>query len=369
MEIETRYIRNLRGSYMIMPRIGHEQPWEQEMLSCHQPDHLLVPDEIGENGESALWYDISGKQALDVILEVKEMDYELFVNLCTALITMAEQLEELLLVPDVLLLRPDCIFLDNRDDTVWFCYYPGNPMELKEAFHELIQMLLRKLDHRDKRAAEAVYLLYEETGKEGYSFENAMKIICAQDFPVEENTLPEWEEGIEEMPVLSGHEQTGVSAKEKWNQDFFLRFKEWFRGKIQRKKSHILSREKNEFLVFEPENESGEHTAHPTVLLSELPRKPQGILKYEGTGNGRDLQIEGDSYIIGSDAACDGRIADRTVSRCHARVTKVEDIYFIEDLNSSNGTYVGGELLNCRVKMSLQPGEMVMFAGEKFRFI
>ena len=67
--------------------------------------------------------------------------------------------------------------------------------------------------------------------------------------------------------------------------------------------------------------------------------------------------------------ACEGRRADRTVSRCHARVTKVDDIYFIEDLNSSNGTYVGGELLNCRVKMSLQPGEVVMFAGEKFRFI
>ena len=50
-------------------------------------------------------------------------------------------------------------------------------------------------------------------------------------------------------------------------------------------------------------------------------------------------------------------------------MTKVDDIYFIEDLNSSNGTYVGGELLNCRVKMSLQPGEVVMFAGEKFRFI
>ncbi len=368
--METRYIRNLKGSYIITPRIGQEQPWEKEMLSYHQLEHLLVPEEISENGEAALWYDISGKQALDVILEVKEIDYDLFANLCTALITMAEQLEELLLVPDVLLLRPDCIFLDNRDDTIWFCYYPGNPMELKDAFHELIQTLLRKLDHRDKRAAEAVYLLYEETGKEGYSFENVMKILCAQDFLVEENVSPEWEESMEEeVQPLSENEKPIVAGKGKWNRDFFLQLKEWILGKLQRKKSRIPSREKNELLVFEPENESEEHTAHPTVLLSELTKKPQGILKYEGTGNGRDLQIEGDSYIIGSDDACDGRIADRTVSRCHARVTKVDDIYFIEDLNSSNGTYVGGELLNCRVKMSLQPGEVVMFAGEKFRFI
>ena len=95
-------------------------------------------------------------------------------------------------------------------------------MELKDAFHELIQTLLRKLDHRDKRAAEAVYLLYEETGKEGYSFENVMKILCAQDFLVEENVSPEWEESMEEeVQPLSENEKPIVAGKGKWNRDFF----------------------------------------------------------------------------------------------------------------------------------------------------
>ena len=51
------------------------------------------------------------------------------------------------------------------------------------------------------------------------------------------------------------------------------------------------------------------------------------------------------------------------------RSAKGELSFFIEDLNSSNGTRVGGELLNYKTGMSLQKNEVVMFADEKFRFI
>lgn len=35
---------------------------------------------------------------------------------------------------------------------------------------------------------------------------------------------------------------------------------------------------------------------------------------------------------------CDGVIPSGTVSRHHARITRKGEVYFIEDLNSSNGT-------------------------------
>ena len=73
--------------------------------------------------------------------------------------------------------------------------------------------------------------------------------------------------------------------------------------------------------------------------------------------------------MIGSEPGCDGYIPSTTVSRKHARITQKDGIYFIEDLNSSNGTNVGGELLNYKTKMSLQKNEVVVFADEKFRFI
>ena len=120
--------------------------------------------------------------------------------------------------------------------------------------------------------------------------------------------------------------------------------------------------------VFEPEEE--EHkSANPTVLLAGISQKPEGILRYEGTGGYSDLVIEKDNYVIGSAAECDGRIPSATVSRRHAKISKKGAVFFIEDLNSSNGTRVGGELLNYKTGMSLQKNEVVMFADEKFRFI
>lgn len=121
-------------------------------------------------------------------------------------------------------------------------------------------------------------------------------------------------------------------------------------------------------MVFEPEEE--EHkSANPTVLLAGISQKPEGILCYEGTGGYSDLVIEKDNYVIGSAAECDGRIPSATVSRRHAKISKKGAVFFIEDLNSSNGTRVGGELLNYKTGMSLQKNEVVMFADEKFRFI
>ena len=128
------------------------------------------------------------------------------------------------------------------------------------------------------------------------------------------------------------------------------------------------AQKEQEPFVFEPEEE--EHkSANPTVLLAGISQKPEGILRYEGTGGYSDLVIEKDNYVIGSAAECDGRIPSATVSRRHAKISKKGAVFFIEDLNSSNGTRVGGELLNYKTGMSLQKNEVVMFADEKFRFI
>ena len=147
----------------------------------------------------------------------------------------------------------------------------------------------------------------------------------------------------------------------------------WLTGLLFRRTHTNVSsydREFDEAFVFEPEEEDIPQNTRPTVLLASISQKPQGILRYEGKESlCGDLQITGTSYVIGSERSCDGCIPSTTVSRRHARITVKEDIYFIEDLNSSNGTYVGGELLGYKNKVSLQKNEIVIFADEKFRFI
>ena len=135
----------------------------------------------------------------------------------------------------------------------------------------------------------------------------------------------------------------------------------------ERKKDRNREKE-NQTIVFEPEEEEIKR-GRPTVLLSERVEQIRGILKYEGEHHLPDLKLDTFPYIVGSAAECNGCVESDTVSRMHARFTKVEDIYFVEDLNSANGTKIGGRELDYKGKASLQKNEIIEFADEKFRFI
>ncbi|MEM6979105.1 MAG: FHA domain-containing protein [Planctomycetota bacterium] len=57
------------------------------------------------------------------------------------------------------------------------------------------------------------------------------------------------------------------------------------------------------------------------------------------------------SWIIGSGDDADLRIDDPTISRQHCRLTRVADEFFIEDLNSTNGVFVGKHRIAKKTKL------------------
>lgn len=388
MSMEIEYLRNLNSSYMVIGQLAKGEIWEQQML-CNNPlSGVIAPEYMSENGKDQLWYNITGKQALDVILEGKELDGALLRQLCETICLAAQQLETLMLETSDLLLLPECIFIDNQTGNISLCYFKGKNETLLDAFHGLLEFVLAKLDHRDKWAVEVAYKLYEQTKNgEGcmVDIKKALQFSCERE---ETLTTISYEKEIVQKEILQEKEVShhGILKNCLKTNRFARRWlpkNEWLKNLLEKKafsKDHkeLFFPKKGtavEPFVFEPEEEVEQKTTHPTVLLSELritkeeKNKEQGIFRYEGEQGRGDLVVGKTPYIIGSDSACDGVIESAAVSRRHAKITQKEDVYFIEDLNSSNGTFVGGELLNCRVKMSLQQNETVVFADEKFRFI
>lgn len=62
------------------------------------------------------------------------------------------------------------------------------------------------------------------------------------------------------------------------------------------------------------------------------------------------------SWVVGRSRSCDVRLVDDAVSRRHARVTVRGGCWTIEDLGSSNGTWVNGRPLD---RGELRPGDVV----------
>ena len=60
------------------------------------------------------------------------------------------------------------------------------------------------------------------------------------------------------------------------------------------------------------------------------------------------LRLEQGELVVGRDKDSDAVLADEGVSRRHARLTRQGDDFVLEDLDSFNGTHVGGvPVLSC----------------------
>jgi EmrB/QacA subfamily drug resistance transporter len=96
-----------------------------------------------------------------------------------------------------------------------------------------------------------------------------------------------------------------------------------------------------------------------------------------GPGAGTKAAVVASSATIGREPECDLQVLDSEVSRVHAKVTVRDGVAVIDDLHSSNGTYVDGERIIAR--QTLAPGDRIqigeatieltspVFAGETAR--
>lgn len=78
-------------------------------------------------------------------------------------------------------------------------------------------------------------------------------------------------------------------------------------------------------------------------------------------------EIHFNHNIIGRSDECNIQIEGLSISRKHAVIYKNELNYKLEDLNSSNGTYINGQVING--PMTLVNGDKLQFGDKEFIFI
>lgn len=108
----------------------------------------------------------------------------------------------------------------------------------------------------------------------------------------------------------------------------------------------------------------------PTVLLSQSGSEAIGKLVYEGPGDEEDFVINKDLVKIGSSSKDNDLVlSSNVISRHHAKITRDGGNYFIEDLNSTNGTKVNGEILSYKELLKLNRMDEIEFADVVYKFV
>lgn len=106
------------------------------------------------------------------------------------------------------------------------------------------------------------------------------------------------------------------------------------------------------------------------LMTPETPRvvsRDRGVLvRVDGPANGQVLALDGPELTIGRSASAGIRLNDEGVSRRHALLIQTRGHHFIQDLESSNGTFLEGR----RIKRApLMEGDLVQLGPyASFRF-
>jgi pSer/pThr/pTyr-binding forkhead associated (FHA) protein len=83
-----------------------------------------------------------------------------------------------------------------------------------------------------------------------------------------------------------------------------------------------------------------------------------GLIIVQGPGTGHTFTLGTDPVIIGREApSAKFVIADPAVSRRHAQISRQDDGYMIEDLNSTNGTFINAQRVVGAVPLT--PGDLI----------
>lgn len=409
---EITYERSVSRSYMKIPACLEASFDETIMLKKEIPGFLPV-EKCYVNGSGQYWYNITGKQALDSYTKMKEIGIrfveKLLLNICTQL----ERLEWNLLGANCMVLDPEFIFIGNGSEEIFFLLYPENKGEVHTELRKLIEYLLTRLNHKDGEAVKTLYAIYEITLAEGYSLvdirgaieknkeEEKLANMTLSAHPHSTRTGELYGEVNRPLSVdkpIKKERKNLPGSPKKETSGFVEKLMDMFSlGKVGKRlqtlwekataiikqgETPVMYKEafEAEPVEISKEKASSEYTrksypfsappmTNPTVCLVSPTGKGRGVLMHLGLGAYPDYEVMKRKCEIGNHPKADLYIEKETVSCFHAAIDYQNGQYYIEDLNSTNGTYVNEVPLAYKQKLILNSGDEIRFADVRYRFL
>lgn len=364
MKIE--YLRTARHSYMIIRGADFVfENYEVQMILHNDISSLLQMKIIVGDGRVEYWYDVTGMQSLEKQFTVSALDEKKLRFLLQSLCDMKQQMEDYMLDDRNIDFSSSMVFYDRNVEKIRFCYIPGYLQKKSAGIRGLLEEVLQHLDHRDSRAVRIGYEMYERCAQSDFLISDCRKCLSANQ---EENLST----GIEPANEVSTGDFTDIDSMEYDSRESESRRK-WIIGrkKKREKKTHvpgyreILEEERGCSYVAEEV-----HGWDQTVCFSETNMRKVWELSYQGDGLEESIKVEKLPFMIGKDVRrVDGVIHAQTVSRVHARITGDEECLYLEDYNSTNGTYLNGKLIPMNTPIALHRGDHIIFATEEYILI
>lgn len=375
--LNTEYIRSLNANYerLLLKQKPEEKRYQYCMISRGGIKGLLPCSLRYIDGDAYLYYDITSKQNIAQLFEKRSMSRQWLLDFLWSMRRVRREMVRFLLEESNLIWFPQHVYQDLERKEFYFIYMPY--CEQSTGFHELMEYLIEHIDYQDEALVEYLYKAYEqyESAGEVYLqnkiFEDAECLKAVEtdhDVPEEEALAT----SVEEVGDIDIIEETKTGDKEIKKQLETVRpageKKGLFNLWESRRKKDKQERENytRNLQLTMAGYAVAEETAYEeddmgrTVYMEEKPALRETIHRILSEDGKLLMTLEQSSYTIGKKRGeVDLVLSDPSISRLHARIVKEEDGFYLEDMNSTNGTFKNGLQLQPYEKRKLEEGDEI----------
>ena len=366
--LQSEYIRNLNANYerILLDKKPEEDRYQYCILSRGGIRGLLSCSLRYINGSAYLYYDITSKQAVTQLFLNRNITRDWMKDFMWSMQQLRQELGRFLLDDHNILWSPKQIYQDLETNIFSFLYVPY--YEGERYFGQLLEFWVEHIDYDDEVLVDCVYHMYEQLDRNGEVY---LQNQIFQDAKVlEQPVLPK----AQKPDVLKEQTET-ISAEE--NRDDLSReivenrekkeerkgFKSLFDSK-RRKNRELRENYKQEmhramdgFAVAEKTSYNDEEYGR-TVYIEDKGESSEKVRRIYTASDKLLASVEKPILSIGKKKEeVDVVLEDSSVSRIHARIIQEGAEYYLEDLNSTNGTFKNGLRLQPYEKRRLEIGD------------
>lgn len=361
--LQTEYLRNLNSNYerILLDKKPEENRYQYCILNRGGIKGLLSCSLRYINGLGYLYYDISSKQNITQLFSSRCIPREWIRDFLWSMQQVRQELERFLLDCNNILWFPEQIFQDIESNVFSFLYIPY--YEGESSFARLLDFWVEHIDYNDEVLVDCVYHMYEQLEKSGdvylqsKIFEDAkvldqpqVKTVQEQEsYPVQQQT-----DDLQEYDVSSA-----ASEKREEKKGFLGLFDNKRRKGRDLRENYRpdMQRVMDGYAVAEETSYTDEEYGQ-TVYIEEQPETTERVRRLYTPEDRLVASMEKPILTIGKKKEeVDVVLEDSSVSRMHARISKEGQDYYLEDLNSTNGTFKNGLRLQPYEKRKLETGD------------
>ncbi len=380
------YQREKMNHYMVIDsdEIIDRQTYATTMLEVGNFTKFMNCEIRELDGEQHFYYKLKYRTSLKQVLGDMPFTYEQIQNMLCSVVKAMKEAEEYLLPFDYIVWRSDSTFVEVSSGNLLFICYPAD----NSSVHTLPAFLMEILQYVHKESSKAyMYLMgfYNLVTNPDCTLETLEEYVYRQTDVAEDDFIYEKETKKESgffgiiVICIVNIIVASLLLLEVWSYQsiwvlivtLFLLFvallmkhpnetedpdkimEEYFKENVKAPSTaEVIEEMETTLLTAESSSVVIEEKPEELCLISMEPKKRENIILYK------------DSIVLGSmKVGCDYTLAEKGMSRIHAKIIKKEDGLYLMDLNSTNGTFLNDGLVVSGREHLLAEGDVVSFAN------